>query len=380
MNIAYVTSYNADDLSKFSGLGHNIWRALDNQYLSITKVGNLKEKFHNLLAVKDRLYNRYANKKYYRDREICVSKGYAKQVQERLKNSNFDIIFSPGTLPIAFLDYSKPIAFWTDSTFGGMVDFYPAYSNLCSETIKSGNIIESQALKRCGLAIYSSDWAAKTAIDYYDVDPKKVKVVPFGANLPCDRKIGDIELLLKTRPRNKCKLLFVGVDWYRKGGDIALAVASRLNQIGLETELKIVGCLPSDTRGLPDFVKIQGYISKKNADGIKMLNNLFADSHFFIMPSRFEAYGVVFCEASSFGVPSIASVVGGIPTAVKDGINGKLFPLNSDIEEYSSFIVDCFSNYENYENLALSSFFEYQSRLNWGVSGKIVKKHLKNIL
>ncbi len=240
--------------------------------------------------------------------------------------------------------------------------------------------VEESALKRCKLAIYASEWAAQTAIQNYQIDESKVRVVPFGANIKCDRDLDDIKGIIRSRPSNKCKLLFVGVDWSRKGGNLALRVTNKLNQMGLDTELSIVGCDPPQKEKFPDYVKCHGFLSKKTGYGIKKLNRLFSEAHFFILPTRSEAFGVVFFVASLFAVPSIATAVGGITTAVKDGKNGKLFSLKSDIEEYCSFIMDCFSNYKNYQALAFSSFSEYQSRLNWTVSGMTVKRLLENLI
>lgn len=105
-----------------------------------------------------------------------------------ISTANVDVVFSPGTIPIAHLKTNYPIVFWADATFAGMIDFYPSFSNLCSRSIRDGNRMEQAALSKCSLAIYSSEWAAKTALDNYDVNPQKVKVVPFGANISCDRK------------------------------------------------------------------------------------------------------------------------------------------------------------------------------------------------
>jgi glycosyltransferase involved in cell wall biosynthesis len=49
---------------------------------------------------------------------------------------------------------------------------------------------------------------------------------------------------------------------------------------------------------------------------------------------------VVFAEASSFGVPSLATNVGGIPSAVKDGLNGKTFPPDADAEDYCDYVLN----------------------------------------
>ena len=69
-----------------------------------------------------------------------------------------------------------------------------------------------------------------------------MKVVPFGANISRQQNLEDVRRMIGQRPTNCCKLLFVGVDWCPKGGDIAVEIARGLNQRGLETEATIVGC------------------------------------------------------------------------------------------------------------------------------------------
>jgi len=370
MKIAYVTTYDSTNIHAWSGLGNYILRTLQSCGLPTESIGNLRDKKELFLKIKKVLYARMLSKKYLRDREPTVLKDYAVQVGGYLASIQYDIVFSPGTIPIAHLQTEKPIIFWTDATFAGMVDFYPEFSNLCAETIRDGNRMEQLALSKCHLAIYSSEWAANTAIQNYDVDPTKVKVVPFGANVNCNRNLEDIQLIVKTKNFDTCKLLFVGVDWHRKGGNVALSVADLLNQRGIKTELHIVGCSPAVE--LPGFVKVHGFISKNTEEGRRSLDKLMTESHFLILPSKAECYGVVLAEASSFGLPSLATKVGGIPTAIRDGKNGQTFPLDGSPKQYCDYIDRYMSTKQEYEELALSSFREYSERLNWLSSGKKV--------
>ncbi|MDW7775553.1 MAG: glycosyltransferase family 4 protein [Methanosarcinales archaeon] len=345
-------------------------KTLGENFEKIVYIGDLiKKKSIRLLG--KRIICKYAfNKNYLSEREPIILKNYANQINKKMYNTDIDVIFSPGTLPIAKIETDKPIVFWTDATFAGMIDFYPEFSNLCKESIRNGNKMEKSALQRCELAIYSSEWAAQTAIQNYGIEKAKVKVVPFGANIICNRTSDDIKNLIENRSHDKCKLLFMGVDWTRKGGNIAIKVTKELNKSGLETELTIVGCKPIIDEPLPSFIKLLGFVSEKE------ITNLFAESHFLILPSRADCTPIVFCEANSFGVPCLTTNVGGIPTIIKDGLNGKTFSKDADIEEYCKYIFNLFLNYNQYKKLGFSSFNEYQSRLNWSVAGKAVKKLL----
>lgn len=380
MKLAYVTNYEPLNIGKWSGLSYYIAESIKNQSIPIEYIGPLKDRL--FLKVVRKLKHQYYglnDKRYLRDPEPLILKDFANQISRRLSKVKTDAVFSITPNPIAYLECNQPMVFWADATFAGMVNFYPHYSNLCKETIKNGHLTESLALQKCKLAIYASEWAAQTAIEHYKVEASKVKVVPFGANLENNQTIDEVKDLIESRPTNQCKLLFLGIDWFRKGGDVAFEVAKALNQSGLNTELTLVGCQPLIDEPLPSYVKSLGFISKSTPEGKHKINKLLAESHFLILPSQAECFGVVFCEASSFGVPSIATKVGGIPSAVKADINGKLFDIDANITEYCKYISNLFANYSEYKKLALSSFHEYQSRLNWSVVGGTLKNLIMNL-
>jgi glycosyltransferase involved in cell wall biosynthesis len=384
MKIAYVTNFEAKNLAirdNWSGLGYYIAQSLKNQDITVEYMGPLQDPvtLQTIRKLKSRYYKLFYKKNYQKDADPLTLKNYASQVAKKLNSIKSDIVFSATVNPIAYLECKQPIVFWADATCAGLVDFYPQYTNLCQESLKNWHMMERLALQKCKLAIYASEWAAQTAIDYYNVDPEKVKVVPFGANIDSFRTIGEIKDLIESRPLNKCKLLFLGVDWYRKGGDVALKVAEELNNLGLNTELTVVGCQPIVEGSLPSFVKPLGFISKSTIEGKERINQLLAESHFLIVPSRAECYGVVFCEANSLGVPCISRKVGGIPTIIRPNVNGNLFDIDASITEYCNYILRLFANYADYKELALSAFNEYKSRLNWKVAGQKIKELLITI-
>ena len=389
MKIAYATTYDATrlgGLNEWSGTGHYIAKALIDQSVSIDFVGPLTTPlgFKGAQKFKRTFYKFFDKTNYLADVEPSVLKSHASQVLRKINASSIspDIVFSATVNPIAYLECDVPIAFWADATCAGIVGFYPQYNNLCHESLQNWHKMEKLALEKCALAIYSSDWAAQTAINYYNADSKKVKVVPLGANIDSYKTLDEVKDLIRARSSKQCNLLFLGVDWYRKGGDIAFNVAENLNNLGLHTELRVVGCDPILEKGrmLPSFVKPLGYISKSTIAGQQKLEQLISESHFLILPSRAECYGVVFCESNSFGVPCISQKVGGIPTIIKPNINGNLFNPNSSILEYSNYIIDLFKNYERYENLAFSSYNEYKSRLSWKAAGSNVKRLLEALI
>lgn len=378
MNITYVTSYDARDVKSWSGTYFYMSQSLKNISNQLEYVGPLKTKASSELMFRSKqlLYKLLLNSSYIRDADIFTLKDFARQTIAKLTTFNSDIVFSPVTYTLAYLECKQPMVLWADATFAGLLDYYPFHSKLCKESIQNGIAMEQSVFDRCKLAIFSSKWAARTATENYRIDEAKVKVVPYGANIQCDRSLDDIKAIVSSRPSDKCKLLFLGVKWFRKGGDIALEVAKELNKAGLYTELTVVGCQPIVDGPLPSFVNSLGFISKSTEEGRKQIAHLLAEAHFLILPSRAETYGIVLCEANSFGTPCLSVNTGGIPTIIRDALNGRLFSSDASVVEYCEYILELFSNYSRYKDLAHSSFYEYQSRLNWSVATQTVKQLL----
>ena len=380
IKVAYVSQYDYQDVTKHSGLVYYIAQSLERAGILLEPICPLSIPNEIFFRSKKYFYTRYLNKSYLLAREPAILKDYAQQVVQKLASSDVEVIFSPNTVPIAYLNSSKPIAIWTDATFAGMVGLYPNFSKLPQWMLKAGHRIEALALQKCKLAIYSSEWAAQTAITYYSIDPQKVKVVPFGANIECHRTPEDIEALITARSKHLCRLIFLGVDWYRKGGDIALEIATQLNQQGLPTQLTVVGCQAPQDIDCPKYVEFLGFINKASEPQRQAIDTLLAESHFLILPTRADCTPIVFCEANSFAVPCLTTTIGGNATIIRSNINGKTFPQSARIADYCAYIKQYFSDYSKYQTLAFSTFNEYQTRLNWSVAGQTVKDLLSRII
>ncbi|HRQ86246.1 MAG TPA: glycosyltransferase, partial [Flavobacteriales bacterium] len=65
----------------------------------------------------------------------------------------------------------------------------------------------------------------------------------------------------------------------------------------------------------PDLVR-EGFLNKNLPADMARLEHHLRTADFLILPTRFEAYGIVFCEAAAYGLPALASRTGGVPTIV----------------------------------------------------------------
>jgi glycosyltransferase involved in cell wall biosynthesis len=376
----YVTTYDPKDARAWSGLGHHIALCLELAGVALVRVGPITRRVP-LRAGVHRVMAKLTRRSYAIDRDPRVARNYAAEVERRAASVDHDLVFSPGTIPIAYLRDGRPTAFWADATFGGMVEFFReygrGYARLSRRALRAGHELEARALERAAVALYASDWAARSAIVHHGADPERVKVVPFGANMPIEHGRDEVTRFISARPRDRCRMLFVGVDWVRKGGDRAFAVARALNERGVPTELHVVGSSPAEN-DLPPWLHRHGFVDTSQEDGWKLLSRLYASAHFLIHPARAECFGVVFSEAAGHGVVSLATRVGGIPTAVRDGVTGALFDASASADDYADHICKLLED-GGYEQTALAAFDDYERRLSWEAAAKAVREHLGRI-
>jgi glycosyltransferase involved in cell wall biosynthesis len=166
-----------------------------------------------------------------------------------------------------------------------------------------------------------------------------------------------------------------------KSADVAVKVARRLNRSGLRTELDLVGCMPPPGASVPECVHVHGFLRKSSQADLELFRHLYGVAHFFLLPTRGEAFGVVFSEASAYGVPSFAPDVGGVASAMRSGRNGVLFAEGTGPEEYASVILERVADPARYRALARAALAEYQTRLNcWTSIGRRLNTLLERVV
>jgi glycosyltransferase involved in cell wall biosynthesis len=126
----------------------------------------------------------------------------------------------------------------------------------------------------------------------------------------------------------------------------------------------ICGCTPPKPL-TQDGLTIIPYLDKSNTGQRDRLYQLYRDADFFLLPTRADCFGIVFCEAAAHGVPSIAPATGGVPYAVRDGETGVLVPPNATKTDYAAVIAGIFANPNRLARLSESSRDVFEARLNW---------------
>lgn len=388
MQVAYLTLYNVQNPASWDrrdkgnyGSSYSLAKNLEKQGIDLDYLGPFPKKNSLTTKIKWEIYRKFFHQDYYRWAEPAIFKDYARKISAKLATTDSQIILCPENgIALHEIQDKRPIVLYTDTTLGALINYYSWLGNLCRETQENLYKLEKSALERCDFVLFTSDWAADQAKEIYSLSAAKIRIVERGANIDCDRSIEDVKILLNAREKTSCKLLFIGVDWQRKGGDIALKVTQKLNELGLKTTLTVIGCTPPANLAELDCLQVLGYLNKSNPQTAKQYNQILSESHFLILPTQADCSPNVLIEANSWGVPGLATQVGGIPTLIQDHVNGKTFALDADIVEYTQYIHFLMTHYDEYEKLALTAFNEYKSRLNWTVIAKKMQQILSELI
>ena len=260
-------------------------------------------------------------------------KVWAKNINRNPILSKCDYLFFPGGAQIAlYLNVKKPVIYYTDATVHVMIDYY--WHNINRFSKRMALDLEERASQNASINIRSSQWAINSVINDCNCEKEKCHVLEFGPNI-------DVKDIIPNTPYEggELRLFFLGVNWERKGGDIAVKTVELLRDKGVDAQLNIAGIRQMPTSCVDkDYIHFHGFLNKNNPEGYKRICELYSWNHIFMMPTKAECAGIVFCEASAAGLPIYTYLTGGIGDYVIDGVNGHALPLGSSAVNFADQI------------------------------------------
>ena len=196
---------------------------------------------------------------------------------------------------------------------------------------------EEQIVKNANALIANTDAEAAALVSLYGASPEKVHVVTPGVDLarfaPANGK-GSARSKLNIAP-DALMLLFVGRIQPHKGPDVLVrAVAEMLTHsphLRAKLALVIMGgasgsghAEPERLRAMAKFLGVDDVVHFMDPVLRSDLPDWYRAADLVCVPSYSESFGLVALEAQACGTPVVATAVGGLRTAVSDGISGSL--------------------------------------------------------
>jgi len=234
---------------------------------------------------------------------------------------------------------------------------------------------EEQVVEAADRLVANTHAEAKELIELYHADPKRVRVVHPGVDLekfiPGDQTQARKDLGVAA---DAIVLLFVGRIQPLKAPDVLIKAAAEIlkHTPQLRSRMLIAICGGPSGSGLdhPDSL-VELATSLGIADIVKFvpptnrdeLVKWYQAATLCVVPSYSESFGLVAIEAQACGTPVIAARVGGLPTAVRDGISGVLID-GHDEKVWAKEILRVTSD-ENLQSRLAVGAIDHASHFGW---------------
>lgn len=151
-------------------------------------------------------------------------------------------------------------------------------------------------------------WAADSLVADYAIPPSRIHVIPPGVDLDLFKPAA------QQRPPGPTRILFVGGDFIRKGGQDLLDAVTTLDD--LEVDI-VTGATKID---VPAGVRCR--VHNGLAPQSPALLRLYSEADIFALPSRSDCLPQALAEAAAAGLPIVTTRVGAMPEIVQHGVNG----------------------------------------------------------
>lgn len=360
LSIGFVTTGDARNPRTWSGTVFHMAEALAARGAELSHIGPMETGPLLRERVEAGVRQRLRLRRTTPMRSRAAARVFARQIDAVLRETRPDILFSPaGSALLADLAPGVPAVYSSDATVDLMRDYYPSFARLSRRALAEAETLEWQAIARADFIVYPTEWAAASAVGHYGADPAKVHVVPYGANLAAPERTA----ALAERAGGPLRLVFIGVNWSRKGGDIAVEALDALNARGINARLTVIGCTPPEA-ALRPAIDVVPFLDKNNPEDRQKLTAQYLAADFLVLPTRQDCFGIVFCEAAAHGVPSIATATGGVPYVVRDGV-GRTLPVEARGAAYADAIEGLLGAEGGMAALRRAARDAYEDRLNW---------------
>ena len=271
-----------------------------------------------------------------------------------------------------------PWTFQTQSLFDahreGLAHFVYT-DHTCAANLRYGRPVSPELLDPRWLAVErtiyqaadrtftTSRFAADSLMEDHGMDPSRAVCVYSGTNA------GSQAATEKTK-EFQSRVLFVGIDWERKGGPDLLKAFERVLEAHPQARLRILGCAP---RVSSPRIEVLGKVP------LAEVGRHFAESDVFCLPSYFEPSATVFAEAMHHGLPVVSTFGGGTPDRVLDGETGYLVRAG-DVTALAEALLRLLQDPDRARAMGQAGLRLARDRFSWPVVGDRMAAEIRAVL
>ncbi len=210
--------------------------------------------------------------------------------------------------------------------------FHPAWSMWGGEKRKKvrgfyDKHIANRVLEAADIIIGVSHHEMEQMQASLDFDPRKIRYIPNGIDFSRFEKIPDGKAFREHYgiPEGSKVLLYTGRLAVNKGLHILMRSFKKIIAEHPDTVL----CLVGDDQGMGDKLRtmardldLEDKVIFTGHIGERLFRDSYGAADVFVLPSEYEAFGIVLLEALACEVPCVGTRVGGVPEVIDEGTDG----------------------------------------------------------
>jgi glycosyltransferase involved in cell wall biosynthesis len=224
--------------------------------------------------------------------------------------------------------------------------------------------LEKEIYHNASINFVRSSNVQRSIVRDYGCPADKVVLAYAGSNA----EVSDVRA--ETSDYTNQHILFVGIDWKRKGGPDLIEAFKLVLQKHPDACLTIIGAKPDVQT--PNC-KVVGPLPPDQ------LNQYYQAASVFCLPTHLEPFGIVFIEAMTARLPIVATRVGAIPDFVEEGRNGWLVE-PGDVQGIADALNKLLDDPETARQFGEHSYQLTRERYSWRAVGQLFHERIINTL
>jgi glycosyltransferase involved in cell wall biosynthesis len=213
--------------------------------------------------------------------------------------------------------------------------------------------VQAQRFEEAAHIFVLSEWTAASVREDFGVSCDRITVVYAGSNLELPSGVVD-----KRRPR---EILFVGIDWERKGGPLLAEAFAIVRRAVPDARLTIVGCSPPLSG---EGIQIEGFLSKRDPAQLERLARCYQRASCFCLPTLFDPFPNAIIEAASVGLPCVAVDNGSRREAIVEGTG--LLADRAEPEAVADALIELLRDPERTAAMGIAAKAHAEANFTWG--------------
>jgi glycosyltransferase involved in cell wall biosynthesis len=385
-HLLLVTLEDPHDPRSWSGIPHSLYRALQRRVPQVTVVGGgqlrpRRTPLHSLLRAG---LGGGAHPRWPLWMTEPSLRHYATVVEQAIAQHRPDAVLSISSQCLARLHTAVPTYMFHDAPWLAFKQTYARWDKLPLGAQQYARR-EAEAARRTRLVFTGSAWSIGEGMRLYGLPRARFAEAHLGANWVPSQASEELVGHARARAESLAQggplqLLFLGKDWERKGGPLALETATVLHRQGQAVRFHIVGCTPAIPAEAAAFTTVHGVLDLGQTSSRAQLEQLFFASHFLLVPTQAECFGIAFAESQAFAVPPVSRAIHALPSIVVDGETGILLPHNALAAAYVERIRQIVTVPERYISMAANARARFLDCLTWEHAADVITHGIETTL